>query len=228
MFLQAIQAIILLPASSSPITQFYPGPFRPLTRRQSYGAPSAPTSYDAPILPSTSSSSSYSQPTGVALAASLGTASSVPAIPVYERERGEDCLVERSTVNTGDCQQGGQECSNQCSSVPAQDCSGPAQPVCVTVTEEKCEIQYETVYEEVCEAGAPGAEQCQTVEEQVCTTVEEEQCSTVTENVCETEYSTLTTEECGTELETKCETEVRQAEMREAVRSVFVVCFSTW
>ena len=84
--------------------------------------------------------------------------------------------------------------------------------------EEKCEIQYETVYEEVCEAGAAGAEQCQTVEEQVCTTVEEEQCSTVTENVCETEYGTLTTEECGTELETKCETEVRQTEMREAVR----------
>ena len=219
MFLQAIQAIILLPASCSPITQFYRGPFRPLTRRQSYGAPSAPTSYDAPILPS---SSSYSQPTGVALAASLGTASSVPAIPVYERERGEDCLVERSTVNTGDCQQGGQECSNQCSSVPAQDCSGPAQPVCVTVTEEKCEIQYETVYEEVCEAGAPGAEQCQTVEEQVCTTVEEEQCSTVTENVCQIEYSTVTTD---TE-ETK--TEVRQTEIREAVRSVIVVCFSTW
>ena len=32
------------------------------------------------------------------------------------------------------CQQGGQECSNQCSSVPVEDCSAPSsQPVCVTV-----------------------------------------------------------------------------------------------
>ena len=141
----------------------------------------------------------------MALAASLGTPSSVPAIPDYGR--GEDCLVERSTVNTGDCQQGGQECTNQCTSVPTQDCSAPSQPVCVTVTEEKCEIQYETVYEEVCEAGAGGGQQCHTVEEQVCSTVEEEQCSTVTEKVCETEYNTVTTQECGTEMETKCETE---------------------
>ena len=140
------------------------------------------------------------------LAASLGTPSSVPAIPVYERDSA--CLVERSTVNTGDCQQGGQECSNQCSSVPSQDCSAPSQPVCVTVTEEKCEIQYETVYEEVCEAGAGGGEVCQTVEEEVCTTVQEEQCATVTEKVCETEYKTVSREECGTEMETKCETEV--------------------
>ena len=144
----------------------------------------------------------------MALAASLGTPSSVPAIPEYGS--GDNCLVERSTVNTGDCQQGGQECSNQCTSVPTQDCSAPAQPVCVTVTEEKCEIQYETVYEEVCEAGAAGGQQCRTVEEQVCSTVEEEQCSTVTEKVCETEYNTVTTQECGTEMETKCETEVRQ------------------
>ena len=140
----------------------------------------------------------------MALAASL-----VPAIPQYER--GEDCLVERSTSNTGEnCQQGGQECTNQCSSVPVQDCSAPAQPVCVTVTEQKCEIQYETVYEEVCEPGPPGGEQCQTVEEEVCTTVEEEQCQTVREQVCETEYNTVTREQCGTEMETKCETEVRQ------------------
>ena len=161
----------------------------------------------------------------MALAASLGTPSSVPAIPEYGS--GDNCLVERSTVNTGDCQQGGQECSNQCTSVPTQDCSAPAQPVCVTVTEEKCEIQYETVYEEVCEAGAAGGQQCRTVEEQVCSTVEEEQCSTVTEKVCETEYNTVTTQECGTEMETKCETEVRQCS---AVQSQFTnVCyFSTW
>ena len=157
----------------------------------------------------------------MALAASL-----VPAIPQYER--GEDCLVERSTSNTGEnCQQGGQECTNQCSSVPVQDCSAPAQPVCVTVTEQKCEIQYETVYEEVCEPGPPGGEQCQTVEEEVCTTVEEEQCQTVREQVCETEYNTVTREQCGTEMETKCETEVRQGG-RWQCRAVFDVCFSTW
>ena len=128
-----MQATLLLQASCSPISVLR-DPFRPVLRRQSYGAPPAPTSYDAPILASSSSSGGgYSQPS---------TSAGNPG----------DCVVERSTENTGECQQGGQECTNQCSSVPHQDCSAPAQPVCVTVTEQKCEIQYEVRRGEV--AGA--------------------------------------------------------------------------
>ena len=65
--------------------------------------------------------------------------SSVPSVPEYS----ENCVVERSTENTGpDCQQGGQECSNQCSSEPREECSEASStaPVCVTVNEQKCEI----------------------------------------------------------------------------------------
>ena len=116
-YLQAIQATLILQASCSPIS-IHPDPFRPVNRRQSYEAPSAPPSYQAPTSSSSSSSSS--------------------------------CVVERSTVDSGDCQQGGQECHNECSSTPRQDCSSPAQPVCVTVTEQKCEIQYEVSKEESC------------------------------------------------------------------------------
>ena len=34
----------------------------------------------------------------------------------------------------------------------------------VQVNEQKCETQYETVYEEVCEGGAPQQPQCTTVQ----------------------------------------------------------------
>ena len=38
---------------------------------------------------------------------------------------------------------------------PEQDCSGSGGETCTTVNEEKCETQYETVFEEVC-SGTPG------------------------------------------------------------------------
>ena len=107
------EALLILQASCSPIT-IYRGPFKPITRRQSYGAPAATvaTSYDAPIVPqssysspSSSSSDSYGSPPSP----SLATPSVVPAIPSYNSAAEDDCVVERSTTNSGgDCQQGGQ------------------------------------------------------------------------------------------------------------------------
>ena len=69
--------------------------------------------------------------------------------------------------------------------------------MCTTTTEEKCETQYETVYEEVCE---PGQEVCQPVTTEQCNSVTEQQCNIVTEQECEDR-------QCTTTMEQKCETE---------------------
>ena len=55
--------------------------------------------------------------------------------------------MERSTSNSGDCQQGGQECVNECPAEEEQeDCGGGGQQQCTTVTEEKCETRWVGVY----------------------------------------------------------------------------------
>lgn len=109
---------------------------------------------------------------------------------------------------SGDCQQGGQECVNQCTTVNSQECStgGAASEICTTVNEQKCEIRYETVYEQVCDS-APSAPACTTVTEQQCTTVSEPVCTTVNEEQCSTTYGSQNEQECKTVLEQKCETE---------------------
>ena len=231
MFLgQVLEALLILQSSCNPITvtSIHRGPFqfKPLhhhqshrsnvhRRQSSYGAPQGPapaTSYDAPILGNSGGSSSFSP--GVSssnsfapvLSSYSSAPSSVPSVPEYN----ENCVVERSTENTGpDCQQGGQECSNQCSSQPREECSNsPAAPVCVTVNEQKCEIQYETVYEEVCENSAvQAAPVCQEVQEEVCDTVQEQECTNINERVCEPSSVVVSDQECSTVMEDKCETE---------------------
>jgi hypothetical protein len=92
--------------------------------------------------------------------------------------------------------------------VNSQECStGAAAEVCTTLNEQKCEIRYETVYEQVCDSAPPSAPACTTVTEQQCTTVSEPVCSTVTEEQCSTTYVSQGAEECETVLEQKCETE---------------------
>ncbi len=89
----------------------------------------------------------------------------------------------------------------------SQECStGAPAEVCTTLNEQKCEIRYETVYEQVCDS-APSAPACTTVTEQQCTTVSEPVCTTVTEEQCSTTYVSQGAEECETVLEQKCETE---------------------
>ena len=230
-----MEALLILQSSCNPITvtSIHRGPFqfKPLhhpragqghrsnvhRRQSSYGAPQGPapaTSYDAPILGSSSGSSSFSPGSSSSnsfapvLSSYSAAPSSVPAVPEYS----ENCVVERSTSNTGpDCQQGGQECSNQCSSEPREECSAPSQPaspVCVTVNEQKCEIQYETVYEEVCDPSpVQAAPVCTEVQEEVCDTVQEQECTNVNERVCEPSSVVVSDQECTTVMEDKCETE---------------------
>jgi hypothetical protein len=98
---------------------------------------------------------------------------------------------------------------NSCTLVQEQECrggSGGTEQQCSIIHEQKCETQYETVYELVC-TSLPGAPACTTVTEQQCTTVSEPVCSTVTEEQCSTTYVSRSEQECETVQEQKCETE---------------------
>ena len=84
---------------------------------------------------------------------------------------------------------------------------GAGSEVCTTFNEQKCEIRYETVYEQECSGAAPSGPACTTVNEQQCTTVSEQVCSTVSEEQCSTTTVSQAEQECRTVEEQKCETE---------------------
>ena len=54
----------------------------------------------------------------------------------------------------------------------------------MTINEEKCETQYETVFEDECTGGSGAAPtECTTVREEQCNTVQKQECTTQNEQV---------------------------------------------
>ena len=79
---------------------------QPVSRRQSYSVPGGSGGWGP---------------------APLATPSSIPALPSYGgggTGAAAGCSVERSTEPGPDCQQGGQECREDCRQVEVEDCSG--------------------------------------------------------------------------------------------------------
>ena len=104
----------------------------------SYGSPAAPVINSAPA----SGGDSYGAPVAPVVSAAPASVDSYgsPAAPVVPPTYGSssnNCDVIRSLTPVGDdCQQGGQECSSQCTTTQEQECTTEYEQQCRNVNEQ--------------------------------------------------------------------------------------------